>query len=442
MRKSAYLLLALLLLSISTQIFAAAPEKQEQIVNQLILFDGSQWGETFSPQEFSTFYMLGNTDNIIIPTKTKVYFWPITQEYMADYYDLNEELEGTMLVHKGSKLIQKIEKEDFSFTYPDGYYGGRPVLATSEDAYIAADLYQQEVEAYYERVMDYQQAITDYQIALDTFWENPEAYKGREDEIPREPKQPDFPVFYATEVQSGYILNLEPGTYTIEIEGQPESKRTVVVFNPRREGPGYELRPAQQWTMPRNSNEIKETIYISGKQTLYITPYNGLELNQFKYEKLRKLPTDLSGRGGELRYYWMVLDYIQNAKLEVYKDNNLVDTIDLKQWYIEQTPDAALGYNIIEFDPKVQGERPPSFEGYKVELDGTGRYSFRMIDEDGKVIQHSERLIRSIDSKSRFFALLLPFIPIIVGVLIWVWRSSLSASEKGTDKTSSPSTTA
>ncbi len=437
MKRTWYLLMMVFLLA--TAVLADAPEKKEQIVNKLLLFDGSQWQETFSPQEYTTFYMLAGSDNIINPTKTKVYYWPITKEYMADYYDLNEELEGTLEVYKGNKLLAELEKQDYSFAYPKGYYGGRPELVSGESAQEAAQKYQLEVEAYYQRVLEYQVAMDDYRAQLDVFWENPEAYKGREEEIPHEPSQPDFPVFYATEVQKGYILNLEPGTYTLQIADEPETKRTVVVFSPRREGPGYDVRPSQQWTVPQNSNEIKEAIYISGKQTLYITPYNGLEVNQYKYAKLKKLPTELSGRGGELRYFWMQLDYMQDIKLEVFKDGKLIDTIDQKMWYVEQTADAALGYNIIEFDPKVQGERPPSFEGFKVELDDSGRYSFRLVDENGEVIKGSERLIRNIGPRSRFFALLLPLIPILVGTLVWIWRSSLSASEKGTDKTSAPS---
>ncbi|HHY19616.1 MAG TPA: hypothetical protein GX522_06930 [Firmicutes bacterium] len=436
MRKSAYLLIVVFVLS--SLALAAPPEKEEQVVAALVLFDGSQWSETFSPQEFSTFYMLANEDNVVNFTKTKVYFWPITQEYMPDYYDLDEELDGTLEVYKGNKLVAEIEKQDYNFAYPSGYYGGRPEMRIGEEAHKAAEAYQKEVEAYYQRVMDYQSALEDYRLALDEFWENPEAYKGREDEIPREPNQPDFPVYYATEVQSGYLLNLEPGTYTVQLKDKPETKRTAEVFSPRREGPGYEIRPAQKWTFPLNSNEIKETVYISGKQTVYITPFNGLEVNQYKYSKLKKLPSILSGRGGELRYFWMQLDYIQDATLQVFKDGNLITEADLKQWYVQQTPDAALGYEIIEFDVKELGERPPSFEGYKLELDGSGRYSFRLVDKDGNVLANSERLIRSIGSRSRFFAILLPLIPLLVGFLIWIWRSSLSASEKGTDKTSAP----
>ena len=154
------------------------------------------------------------------------------------------------------------------------------------------------------------------------------------------------------------------------------------------------------------------------------------------YEKLKKLPSELSGRGGELVYKWMALEYLNGGTLEVYKDGELISTSDFKQWYVDQTAGAALGYNIIEFDPKVQGERPPSFEGFRVQLEGSGRYSFRLVDKDGNVVQESERLIRSIDSRSRFFAVILPIVPILIGGLIWVWRASLSATDTGTDKTS------
>ncbi|MDD4264766.1 MAG: hypothetical protein PHI65_09910, partial [Firmicutes bacterium] len=346
----------------------------------------------------------------------------------------------TLIVSKSNKVIAELEKQDYVFSYPQGYYGGRPEIVCGDDAHKSAEKYRSEVDAYYQRVIKWQQAMTDYEIALDEFWVNPEAYKGRESEIPQEPKQPDYPVYYATEVQRGYILNLEPGTYTIEIDGLPETKRTAVVFSPRRQGIGYDIRPEQQWTVPRTSNDLSETVYISGKQTLYITPYNGIEVNRYMYEKIEKLPSEISGRGGELLYFWMVLDYVNDASLEVYKDGVLLSTVAFKQWYVEQTASAALGYNIIEFDPKVQGERAPSFEGFKVELDGAGRYSFRLVNENGEVISESERLVRSIDPRSRFFALVLPLIPILVGVLIWIWRSSLSASDKGTDKTSKVTT--
>ena len=434
MRKTAYLLIVLMLLSVG--VFAAAPEKVEQAVVNLILFDGSLWKNTISPQEYKTFYMMANADNILVPTNTKVYFWPITQEYMADFYDLNEEIEGTMVVSRGNRVIARIEKEEYAFAYPNGYYTGSPQLVRGEEAHKASAQYKDEVNAYYQRVMEYQQALVDYQVALEKFWENPEAYRGRESEIPKEPKIPEYPTYYATEVQRGYIVNLEPGTYTIEIEGMPETKRTAIAFTPRRQGVGYDIRPEQQWTVPRPSNDRSETVYVYGKQTIYVTPYKGIEVNHFMYEKLKKLPSELSGRGGELVYKWMALEYLNGGTLEVYKDGELISTSDFKQWYVDQTAGAALGYNIIEFDPKVQGERPPSFEGFRVQLEGSGRYSFRLVDKEGNVVQESERLIRSIDSRSRFFAVILPIVPILIGGLIWVWRASLSATDTGTDKTS------
>jgi len=140
MRKTAYLLIALMLLSVG--VFAAAPEKVEQAVVNLILFDGSLWKNTISPQEYKTFYMMANADNILVPTNTKVYFWPITQEYMADFYDLNEEIEGTMVVSRGNRVIARIEKEEYAFAYPNGYYTGSPQLVRGEEAHKASAKYR------------------------------------------------------------------------------------------------------------------------------------------------------------------------------------------------------------------------------------------------------------------------------------------------------------
>ncbi len=66
---------------------------------------------------------------------------------MAGFQALNEEVEGTLEILKGGKVIEALEKEDNTLYYPDGYWEESVIFYQGEEAH-----------AYYEK---FTQAIKD-----------------------------------------------------------------------------------------------------------------------------------------------------------------------------------------------------------------------------------------------------------------------------------------
>ncbi len=53
---------------------------------------------------------------------------------MAGFQALNEEVEGTLEILKGGKVIEALEKEDNTLYYPDGYWEESVIFYQGEEA--------------------------------------------------------------------------------------------------------------------------------------------------------------------------------------------------------------------------------------------------------------------------------------------------------------------
>ncbi|MCK4419859.1 hypothetical protein KAV79_08635, partial [Candidatus Aerophobetes bacterium] len=208
---------------------AQAPELREQLVYGLNVFNGRGYGGGFTPRTEDTIYLIADKDNAISARITLVYFWPITGKYMAGFQALNEEVEGTLEVLKGEKVIKALEKEDNSLYYPEGYYGEGSLFYKGEEAHAYHEKFKKAIEEYYKKIAEYQQAQTEYQKNFNDFLE--EIKKRREageeikkeeieEKMPREPKPPIPPQFYVTPPVKDYIINLPVGHYKIRLRAE------------------------------------------------------------------------------------------------------------------------------------------------------------------------------------------------------------------------------
>ena len=69
---------------------AQAPQKERRFVYGLNLFDGVEFTTGFVPPAVDTVYVLADHLGVLDPKLTEVYFWPITNDYRADFTSLNE----------------------------------------------------------------------------------------------------------------------------------------------------------------------------------------------------------------------------------------------------------------------------------------------------------------------------------------------------------------
>lgn len=431
-------LLVVCILAAVIGVQAAPPQREKQIVYGITPWNGKEYGGTFAPKGIDTMYLLADVDNVLNTLETEVYFWPITQEYMANWFESKKEIEGKLEILKDGEQLKVIERQPYVHVYPEGYWAGKSELVVGEEAKARHKEYQDAIDNYWKAVSEYREAQAEYEKKMDEILKEVQetGKKYKEEELPKAPEQPEPPKLYVTQPTEAFIVNLPPGQYTVRtidkdgkvIEG---TEKRLKVFKERRTGIGYQIIPESKWTRPVQSDDSSQILYLSGKRTMYLKAFNEAEYNQHDYLKMTSLEKPLAGKGGESSFMWVHTDEIEKPKLQVLQDGKVVQEIERKPYYVKQTPGYALGYDIVEFDPEkeeFQGRRP-SFEAIKLELT-PGSYQIRVVDENGKVLKGSVREIRSINAVAMWQLYLLAAIPFIIGLIVFAWRRRLRVSTK------------
>jgi hypothetical protein len=405
-------------------ISAQSPERSEEFVYGLNIFTGQQYLGSFIPPTEDTLYVLADITNIISPRHTLVYFWPVTNEYKADWDAMNEVVAGTLEILQGSRVLHTISQTKYVIQYPRSYDGGEVYLYTGAEAEARYQEFDQlrrefrdEVAAYYEASRNYRKEVTDAMI------------EGTLTEEPLPPPEEPAPfIFLSTNVHDGFPVELPVGTYTVRLRGTdgqivPESKRKLVAFSSLREGVGYTVVPQDKWTTPEQSDDPSQVLYARSGTVLYLQPFNEKEYNELYFARLEVLQ---STSGSPDRWTWVHLQPQDAAHMEVLYGDQEVGRVEKKPYLVKQLPGTALGYEVLEQE-KAEDERSrtrtPDFEGYEVRVEpGQPSFTVRLVDADGNIIQGSEREIRLVDSQYASTLFLLPALPLVVGVSLLVWR--------------------
>lgn len=411
------------------------PNKELQFVWSLSPWTGKEYGGSFAPRQARTIYLMADATNIMNSLRSEIYYWDITEEYMADWFGHKEEVPGKLEILKGGSVYKTIEKTDYVYSYPEGYYG-KVDLITGEAAQAEFDRWEKLQDDYYDAVSAYYDAQAKWQAKMDKLLERVRktGKYAKPEEIPASPQQPEAPKLYVTSPVNAFVFDLPAGKYRIRLvdaNGQvvPDSEKSLVVFAPRRHGVGYEIIPESKWTRPVTSNDRSHMLYLEGRRTFYMKPAYEKEYNQHNYLKMASLHKPLEGLGTRSGWMWVHMDEITDATVEIVKNGTVVQTIERKPYYVEQTPGYALGYKIVEFEPPAEGEyseREPTFEAYKIDLEAKGKYIMRLVDAEGKVIPGSERVIRSV-RVAGWPLYTVPLIPLLVGLGVVAWRRSLKS---------------
>src|SRR6185436_20496767 len=85
---------------------AQVPEKERRFVYGLNLFDGVEYTTGYVPPSVDAVYVMADHLGVLDPKMTEVYFWPITNDYRADFNSLNEIVDGRLEILQGRKVIQ------------------------------------------------------------------------------------------------------------------------------------------------------------------------------------------------------------------------------------------------------------------------------------------------------------------------------------------------
>lgn len=432
MRRLGLLIVDIILLVIlaSTTTLASVPETEEQNVYGLVLNDGYSFKSTLACREVDTIYIVSGIDSFFMPTTTDVYYWPITDEYMADWATKNEKIEGTLEVLKNGTVIRRLQRSTYAFKYPEGYSGEQDAVL------LKGDRAQKAYEEYLDAMYSYWNATSRFSEEQTAYWDSVEAYLDDPDSnsLPEEPRPPDPPGIFVTKPAEAFIVNLDVGSYRIrmvDVEGEaiPGTEKKLEVITHRREGVGYKVIPEDKWTYPEHCNDPSDVIYLDDKQVLYLTPLKAKEYPELPYSKLEELHVRGDGGYSKNAWIWVHGAPMSGTTMEILRNGQIVESLKEEPFQVVQTPGSALGYEIQRFMPHTEigeAEGTPAFTAFKLDLNMDSVYVLRLLDADRNVIAGSEREIRPVRTGNAMYLWLIALIPIVVGSLVLAWRSSRS----------------
>lgn len=394
---------------------------------------GKEFGGTFVPAPVDTLYLLASERHILDVLETDVYYWPITQEYMADWMGYRRAVAGRLEVLQGYRVVATFQRTPYTFLYPEGYFGGKVELKVGDEARQAYEGYQKLINDYYDRVDAYRKAEEAWQQRMARILEEARRTGKPADpaSLPETPRPPEPPRLLVTQPAEGFVVDLPVGEYTVrlvdeagkEVEG---TRKRLVAFAPRRRGVGYQIMPESKWTMPVESGDPTDALYVSTEATFFLKSFEASEFNRHAYSRMLESAKPLAGSGQRSAWQWVLGQELQGVTLQVLQGDRVVATAEPRAYYVQQTPGYALGYRIVDFDPskpEFQG-RQPSFTAFKVSLQVRpgALYELRLVDARGRVVPNSQRSVRAIRGEPTWPLYVWPGVPLVVGAIVGGWR--------------------
>jgi hypothetical protein len=366
--------------------------------------------------------MISEIDNVITPKLTEVYYWPLTSEYKADWSALDENLVGVIEVKQGNETIELLKRTPYALIYSNITPKDVVFSDRADESY---QQYQAESRQLAEDIDAYYEAIIEYQLEYEKYID--EIKQGNIDAVRPEPPIDDTPILeqYVSKPAPGYHLNLPVGEYTIQLltdEGKvvEGSQKKLHVFSPRQEAVGYKAFIAERWTKPETGASPEDTFYVQPEKTLFLQPYHTQEYNRFDYTKLI---APQQRAAGENAWFWVLTDEVYDVELHVMMQGQLIETLTMNQFDVEQSPGSKLGYDIVPFEEDQTVEREPAFSAFLVTPPKEENIvQIQMVDSDGQVLEGSDREIRIITKTNVSIMYLIAPIPIIFGAVAFGWR--------------------
>jgi len=357
------------LLPIAPGVAQSTPEKHEEIVYSGDIFNSQGYSGQFFPQGEATIFVIADTPNVLVPINTLVYWWPISQEYKADWETLYEPLTGTLEIGD-----QQFETTQYSLKYSGGYDSARTSLLFGDDA-------AQQHAAYLQAIAEYNAAARDYVIDRTNFETELVEWGRAVDEarakdaptdmipVPKQPTPPTQPTIIVTEPTQGIAFQMPEGEFQMRLRDEagaivPGSERRLVAFSPRREGIAYNVIAASKYTVPETSTDPNDTIFVSGDQALYIQPALEKEYDNYYAAKLmNSQERSVQDRRGV--WAWLPSGEFSGNELTMAVDSSAPQTLEKQTWYVKQAPGAALGYEILPYDASVVGQTT-TFDAFQI----------------------------------------------------------------------------
>ncbi len=376
---------------------------------------------TFAPPSAPAIYLLAGETSIISPRMTEIYFWPITNEYRANWNLLNDPVPGTLEISQGNATVAQLESTDYTiqFTQKDATTTAQMYLG--QDARDADDTFKQRQEEFQQASHEYYAAEQAWQDAVDAI--NKQQQSGQQVELPPEPVQPEPIGMYSNGLNQGMPIDLDPGQYHLRLrDGNgatvPGSERELIVFASRRTGVGYTVVPETRWTTPSESPAPGDVIYGAAGSTLYLEPHLSHEYPARAWTLLQNPQVQVGDTGG---WEWVNGERLTDGQLQILTNNEIIDRHPLTPFWVEQVPGRQLGYEVHDYVAGGGENQPdvPDFVAYPLQLQAPGeRFETQLVSDQDSVLPGSVRLVSAPTSAPLPRLLVLPALPLLLGAAI------------------------
>jgi hypothetical protein len=384
----------------------------------MTFFDGYLYGNAVSPPQADSIYLIADVNNVIAPRNTVIYYWPLTNRYMADWESKNELVAGELESLDGSKLIATVELSEYLVQYDSENPLETLKLYVGEEAE-AAYLHFKELQTQYQDdLRAYSQAQEVYRDEVSELLASEAAKEGKltEEDFPEPPPSVPPMTLYSQTVAEGFVVSLPEGSYDIRMklpDGsiQADSKKRLVMFSQLQEGTSYNVVPESRWTKPEQSHYEDSTIYTIDDAILYLAPFRQGEFNEYYYRHMED-PQDQGSRMD--RNIWVAFEPLKDVALEVKGNGEDSELQPLESYKVQQLSGAARGYEVVSFDPESMDK--PSFEGYQIDVASNAAYQVQLHDEGDSIVVGSGRVIRVLHTDRALIIYLLSALPLMVGM--------------------------
>ncbi len=407
----------------SSPAHAQDPAREQAFVYGISNFNGAKYESALVPPSQDTIYLLSGRENIIAPRETMIYFWPVTNQYLADWEKLNQLVEGTLEVYQNGRLVTTVPLSSYVIQYDVNDPEGTLALYTGAEADARYAAWQQALEDYQDALVAYYQALGEWDKEIIRLRDESPNGVIPPEKVPTKPEQPQRPRVLSTNPAKGFVLDLPDGTYNILVKRadgtvQPDSQKRLVMFNKERDGIAYSVVPSTRWNLPEQSDEPESVIYSMPGITLYLQAFKAGRFNDYAYAHMLNPQDDASQPD---RGRWVSFDPTTAPQMQLARGGQVVDTISSQPYLVRQVSGSGLGYEVVPFDPNTM-ERF-TFEGYTIPLTAPGEeYTVELVNPDGTPIPGSRRRIIALDQERALLPYTLSALPLVVGAGVLVWR--------------------
>jgi len=195
------------------------PQKERQLVYSVSPWTAAEnepYGGTFVPKSEKTFYLLADHPSLVNPVYVEVSYWPIAEQYTADWFGYREDVPGKLEILQNGKVIATLDKVKCVFSYGENW-SNAPTLLVGDEAVKAYQAYSNIVDTHYKAMTKYYEDYDAWNQYMDKLIKQVEetGKPAKPEEIPESPKMPEAPKLYVTESTEAFLVNLPAGEYEI-----------------------------------------------------------------------------------------------------------------------------------------------------------------------------------------------------------------------------------